>query len=216
MVRFSILIPAYNREKYVGETLDSVFSQTFTDYEVIVTDDGSTDQTVQVLESYGTRIKVIRQPKQGTEAARNAAAAQACGEYPVMLDSDDLLLPCALATYDRIIRTLDSPPLIIGSIKTFRDGQPIPSRPTGIEPDRGSKFSRLYVEGSANPPFQQPICHPEVEIRRDGWLWAHRLLSLSRRRRRFSAKSRDFRTVHYRPQAVHHCVSRMGDALLPQ
>lgn len=131
MVRFSVLIPAYNREKYIVQTIDSVLSQTFTDYEVIVADDGSTDQTVQLLESYGTRVKVIQQPKQGTEAARNAAAAQACGEYLVMLDSDDLLFPCALATYDRIIRTLDSPPLIIGSIKTFRDGGPIPTNPQG-------------------------------------------------------------------------------------
>jgi glycosyltransferase involved in cell wall biosynthesis len=133
-VRFSVLIPAYNREKYVRQTIDSVLSQTFTDYEVIVTDDGSTDQTLQVLESYGTRIKVIRQPKQGTEAARNAAAALACGEYLVMLDSDDLLLPCALATYDRIIRTFDSPPLILGCIKTFRDGQPVPINPQGSSP----------------------------------------------------------------------------------
>lgn len=131
MVRFSVLIPAYNREKYIGETLDSVFSQTFSDLEVIVADDGSTDRTLQVLESYGTRVKVIQQPKLGAEAARNATAALACGEYLVMLDSDDVLLPCALATYDRIIRTLNSPPLILGSIKTFRDGDPIPTNPEG-------------------------------------------------------------------------------------
>ena len=131
MVRFSVLIPAYNREKYIVQTLDSVFAQTFTDYEVIVTDDGSTDQTVPLLQAYGARVKIIRQPKLGTEAARNAAAAQACGEYLVMLDSDDVLFPSALATYDRIIRTLDSPPLVIGSIKTFRDGDPIPTNPEG-------------------------------------------------------------------------------------
>lgn len=130
-VRFSVLIPAYNREKYVGETIDSVLSQTFPDYEVIVTDDGSTDQTLKVLESYGSRIKVVRQSKQGTESARNAAAAIACGEYLAMLDSDDLLPPWALETYDRIIRNCDSPPLILGSIKTFRDGQPIPTNPHG-------------------------------------------------------------------------------------
>jgi glycosyltransferase involved in cell wall biosynthesis len=130
-VRFSVLIPAYNREKYVRQTIDSVLSQTFTDYEVIVIDDGSKDQTLQVLESYGTRIKVIRQPNRGAEAARNNAAALACGEYLAMLDSDDLLLPCALATYDRIIRTFDSPPLILAFIKPFRDGQSIPTNPQG-------------------------------------------------------------------------------------
>jgi glycosyltransferase involved in cell wall biosynthesis len=125
-VRFSVLMPAYNREKYVGQAVDSVLSQDFTDYELFVIDDGSTDKTLQILESYGTRIKVLRQTNQGPEVARNKAAAQAQGEYLVLLDSDDLLLPCALATYDRIIQTFDSPPLIIGSMTDFQDGESIP------------------------------------------------------------------------------------------
>ena len=130
-VQFSVLISAYNKAESIRRAIDSVLAQTFTNYEVIVVDDGSTDQTLQVLESYGTRIKVIRQLRRGPEAARNDAAALACGEYLAMLDSDDLLFPCALATYDRIVRTFDSPALILGAIKTFRDGQPIPSDPQG-------------------------------------------------------------------------------------
>jgi len=125
-VRFSVLMPAYNREKYVGQAVDSVLSQDFTDFELFVIDDGSTDKTLQVLESYGTRIKVLRQTNQGPEVARNKAAALAQGEYLVLLDSDDLLLPCALAAYDRIIQTFDSPPLIIGAMTDFRDGESIP------------------------------------------------------------------------------------------
>lgn len=124
-VRFSILIPTYNAEKYLRQTIDSVFSQTFTDYEVIVVDDGSTDQTLQVLESYGTRIRVIQQSNQGAEAARNKAAALAHGEYLAMLDHDDLFLPRALTTYDQIIRNFDSPPLIIGCMLYFRDEQSV-------------------------------------------------------------------------------------------
>lgn len=123
--KFSVLMPAYNREKYVGQAIDSVLSQTFTDYELFVIDDGSTDKTLQVLESYGTRIRVLRQSNQGPEVARNSAAALAQGEYLVLLDSDDLLMPCAMATYDRIIRTFDSPPLIIGAMTNFQDGQSI-------------------------------------------------------------------------------------------
>jgi glycosyltransferase involved in cell wall biosynthesis len=124
-VRFSILTPVFNRERYVREAIDSILSQAFTDYEVFVIDDGSTDQTPQRLESYGTRIKVIRQANRGAEVARNTAAAAAQGEYLALLDSDDLFLPGALATYDRVIRRFDSPPLIIGSMLHFRDGQPI-------------------------------------------------------------------------------------------
>lgn len=128
-VRFSVLISVYNKAEYIREAIDSVLAQTFTDYEVIVVDDGSTDDTPQVLASYGSRIRLIRQSRRGPEAARNDAAALACGEYLAMLDSDDRLLPYALATYDRVIRTLDSPPLILGCIKTFRDGQSVPANP---------------------------------------------------------------------------------------
>jgi glycosyltransferase involved in cell wall biosynthesis len=153
--RFSILMPAYNREKYVGRAIDSVLSQDFTDYELFVIDDGSTDRTLQVLESYGTRIKVLRQANQGPEVARNKAAAVARGEYLVLLDSDDLFLPCALATYDQVIRALDSPPLIIGAMTNFQDGQSIPvasQEPLATKvlkyPDYLSKDVRLGLSSS--------------------------------------------------------------------
>jgi glycosyltransferase involved in cell wall biosynthesis len=126
-VRFSILIPAYNRERYVGDAVDSVLSQTFNDFEVFVIDDGSTDKTAQIVESYGDRVRLLRQANEGPEVARNKAAAAAEGEYLVLLDSDDLLLPRALETYDRIIRNFDFPSLIIGSMTYFQDGQPMPS-----------------------------------------------------------------------------------------
>ena len=118
-VRFSVLIPAYNREKYVTEAVDSVLSQTFRDFEVLAVDDGSTDNTLQVLESYGSRIRVLRQSNQGPEVARNTAAKVARGEYLVLLDSDDLMLPHALMSYERIIRSFDSPPVIIGAMTEF-------------------------------------------------------------------------------------------------
>ncbi len=122
--RFSVLIPTYNREEYLRQAIDSVLAQTFTDYEIFVIDDGSTDRTPELLRSYGNRIRALRQPNQGPEAARNCAAAQASGEYLAFLDSDDLLMPCALEVYDRIIRTLDAPPLVIGSMFYFADPQP--------------------------------------------------------------------------------------------
>ncbi len=115
-VRFSVLIPVFNREDYVRQTIDSVLSQTFSNYEVFAIDDGSTDGSLAILESYGAKIKIIRQKNQGPEVARNNAAAQARGEYLAMLDHDDVLLPSALATYDQIIRQCDSPPLIIGKM----------------------------------------------------------------------------------------------------
>ncbi len=124
--RFSILMPVYNREKYIRQAIDSVLTQTFANFELIAVDDGSTDGSVEALKSYGCRIRLIQQRNQGPEVARNAGLAVAKGEYLVLLDSDDFLFPFALDTYDRIIRTLDSPPVIVGSDIYYRDGQPLP------------------------------------------------------------------------------------------
>src|ERR1700704_1336158 len=108
-VRFSVLIPVYNRENYVREAVDSVLNQTFSDFELLAVDDGSTDRSAEVLESYGNKLRLIQQRNQGPEIARNASAALAQGEYLVYLDSDDLFLPFALETFDKVIRQLDSP-----------------------------------------------------------------------------------------------------------
>lgn len=125
--RFSVLIPAYNRGDCVRETIDSVLAQSFTGYELIVINDGSSDRTQDVLDSYGERIKAIQQGHQGPEVARNRGASQAGGEYLALLDSDDLFLPWTLATYEKIIRAFDSPPLIIGSMAYFASGEAIPA-----------------------------------------------------------------------------------------
>jgi glycosyltransferase involved in cell wall biosynthesis len=119
--RFSILMPAYNREKYVGQAIDSVLAQTFKDYELFAIDDGSSDLTAAVLVSYGTRIKLLQQPNQGPEVARNKAAALAQGEYLVFLDSDDFFFPFALETFDQVIKNFDSPPLVLGSLARYEE-----------------------------------------------------------------------------------------------
>ena len=103
-MRFSVLIPVYNGERYLAQTLDSVLAQTFTDFEVLVVDDGSDDRTLEILESYGSRIRTFRVPHGGPELARNRALAYTCGEYLAFLDADDLFYPHTLATYDALIR----------------------------------------------------------------------------------------------------------------
>ncbi len=160
--RFSVLIPAYNSEKYIRQTIDSVFAQTFMGYEVIVADDGSTDRTSQILESYGTRIKVIRLSNRGAEAARNEAAARAHGEYLVMLDSDDLLLPRALAIYDRIIRTFDAPPLIVGGMLYFQDGQ-------SIQAQAASSVEVLKFQDYPSKDVSIPLSNSRIVIRKSAF-----------------------------------------------
>ncbi len=86
----SVVVPTYDGEAFVRETLDSVLAQDYAPLEVIVCDDGSRDGTIPILESYGSRIKVVRQKNLGVAAARNRAAEEARGELIAFLDHDDV------------------------------------------------------------------------------------------------------------------------------
>jgi glycosyltransferase involved in cell wall biosynthesis len=89
----SVIIPCYNRAHCVNEAIDSVLSQSFQDFEIIVVDDGSTDSTIEVLKGYGDRLIVIRQENCGVSAARNTGIRSAQGEWIALLDSDDTWEP---------------------------------------------------------------------------------------------------------------------------
>ena len=90
--RISVIIPAYNSEKYIGKSIESVQTQLFQNWELIVVDDGSKDNTFNVAESYANRdnrIRVIHQENAGPGIARNTGIAAANGDYIVFIDSDD-------------------------------------------------------------------------------------------------------------------------------
>ncbi len=93
----SLVIATFNHARFLGEALDSALAQTLEGVEVVVVDDGSTDDTPAVLASYAGRIQVIRQPNRGLAAARNAGLAAARGTYVGFLDADDVLMPTKLA-----------------------------------------------------------------------------------------------------------------------
>jgi glycosyltransferase involved in cell wall biosynthesis len=93
MPKVSIIIPTYNREKYLPLALDSILNQTFKDYEIIVIDDGSTDNTRQAIKPYEEKIQYLYQDNAGVSAARNAGIRQAKGEWLAFLDSDDEWVP---------------------------------------------------------------------------------------------------------------------------
>src|SRR5262249_27723626 len=88
--KVSVIIPAYNTEKFLAETIRNVLDQTYGDYEVIVVDDGSSDGTLGVARSFEPRIKVLAQPNGGPASARNLAIRNSRGDYIAFLDSDDL------------------------------------------------------------------------------------------------------------------------------
>jgi glycosyltransferase involved in cell wall biosynthesis len=93
----SVIIPTYNRAHSVNKAIDSVLAQSFKDFEIVVVDDGSVDNTAAVLAKFGDRITVIRQQNSGVSAARNAGIRAACGKWIAFLDSDDIWFPGKLA-----------------------------------------------------------------------------------------------------------------------
>ncbi len=89
MAFFTIIIPTYNRKKQLPRAVDSVLCQSFSDYELIVVDDGSTDGTESLFQSQGSNIKYIWQKNSGVSAARNRGIEESTGEHIAFLDSDD-------------------------------------------------------------------------------------------------------------------------------
>lgn len=91
---FSVVIPAYNVQNYIKQTLESVFNQTFTDFEIIVVNDGSTDRTLEVLKGINDpRLRIINQDNGGECRARNRGMSEAAGRYLAFLDADDVWIP---------------------------------------------------------------------------------------------------------------------------
>ncbi|MDE3242950.1 MAG: glycosyltransferase family 2 protein [Nitrospirota bacterium] len=89
MPKVSVIVPVYNGERYLREALDSVFAQTFRDYEVICVDDGSTDNSLALIGEYGEQVKVVRQANAGGCAARNMGVQRSGAPYIAFLDQDD-------------------------------------------------------------------------------------------------------------------------------
>ena len=120
---FSVVIPVHNRAGLIKTTLQSVFAQTDTNYEIICVDDGSTDDSLEVLKSYGDRIAVVEQANAGPGAARNNGIHHATGEYVAFLDSDDLWFPWTLGTYREAIEKLGKPAVLCSQMFYLEDDE---------------------------------------------------------------------------------------------
>jgi len=103
---FSVIMPAYNSQDYVAEAIESVLAQDLPHWELLIVDDGSTDDTLAIATLYAKedeRIRVFTQGNAGTAAARNRALEHATAPWALMLDSDDMILPHCMSTYARFI-----------------------------------------------------------------------------------------------------------------
>jgi glycosyltransferase involved in cell wall biosynthesis len=109
----SIVIPSYNRSKYIAATLNSILKQSFRDFEVIFVDDGSTDNTKEILDYYcqkDYRIKYLHQPNSERAVARSYGMGLALGDYVALVDSDDIWYPKKL---EKQVEILENNPDVI-------------------------------------------------------------------------------------------------------
>ena len=104
----SVIIPTFNRAKVIAETIDSVLAQTYRDIEIIIVDDGSTDDTAKELSIYGDRIRIVYQENAGTSAARNRGIEVSNAKIIAFQDSDDLWKPTKLERQVSLLSKLDS------------------------------------------------------------------------------------------------------------
>jgi glycosyltransferase involved in cell wall biosynthesis len=150
--KVSVIMAAYNAEKYIRDAIDSILAQTFGNFEFLIVNDGSTDSTKDILEQYhDPRMRVIHQSNQGCVSARHLAISHAKGEYLAIMDADDIALP------DRLKKTvafLDEHPKIVLVGSAFIDKSENTGLETVIKPqteDHGLRRSLLRYD-----PFKDP------------------------------------------------------------
>ncbi|MFQ5732865.1 MAG: glycosyltransferase family 2 protein [Planctomycetaceae bacterium] len=128
--RFSIIIPTYNYGRYVGRAIASALSQSGGNFETLVVDDGSTDDTPQVVQSFGQRVHYRRHENRGAAATRNRGADLADGDWLLFLDADDRLLPGALDRFRHAVREHPAARMIFGHhVSVSEDGRRRESTP---------------------------------------------------------------------------------------
>ncbi len=127
MVKISVLIPVYNVSQFLEESIGSLLNQSFEDIELICVNDGSKDNSLEILNDFAkkdSRVKVIDKPNGGCGSARNRALEEATGEFFYFFDPDDYILPNA---FEELIKNIESngSDLVLFKIATFMDGEPI-------------------------------------------------------------------------------------------
>ena len=120
--KISVIVPAYNVEKYLDECVQSVLSQDYGNFELVLVDDGSTDSTPAICDKYAaqdSRVRVVHQANGGRSEARNGALRVVTGDYVANLDGDDTYLPQALSNISQKIVQCHFPDLVLGRFSAY-------------------------------------------------------------------------------------------------
>ena len=189
MIKFSVIIPLYNKAPYVRKALDSVFAQTYKDFELIIVDDGSTDNSLEVVKEFvghiddrwiDDRLTVISQTNSGVAAARNRGVKESKGEYVCFLDAEDWGEANCLEERDRLIMEYPDAGLYATNYVYYKPGK------THVALDLGRgymNYPKSYLHGEM-PVWTGASCMPRmvfdemggfpvgIKIGEDFLLWA--------------------------------------------
>ena len=193
-MKFSIIIPLYNKAPYIDKALDSVFAQTYTDYELIVVDDGSTDESARIAEEYIREVKglkkgeddnrasrlsplafrLVKQPNAGVSAARNNGVSVSTGTYIAFLDADDWWEPTFLERMAQLIEEYPEAGLYASNYIYYKPGK---TRVAVNNIETGYfNYPKAYYEGSAMPVTSISVVIPrDVYNEMGGFPWGIKL-----------------------------------------
>lgn len=178
MPKVSVIIPTYNRANYICEAIDSVLNQTFQDFEIIVVDDGSTDNTREVLEQYNKRIKYFYKTNGGEASARNLGVERSNGEYIAFLDSDDLWLPDKLKKQMTVFEKNSDIGLVYAQVYSIDKnghltGQIKPAKPARNLNDLldGHRISMMTVVVKKTDLLKAGLFDKEIKVAVDTDMW---------------------------------------------
>ncbi|MFC1510445.1 glycosyltransferase family 2 protein [Candidatus Omnitrophota bacterium] len=149
-IKVSILVPSYNGAKYLPDALNSALKQTYQDFEILIMDDGSTDNTKEVLapflEAHSDKIRYFYQENQGLACARNAAISHAQGEYLALLDADDIWLPQRLEKTVAVIEADPQVGLVHANITRISlEGKELDTPKRDVSVLSGSIFEHIFL-----------------------------------------------------------------------
>jgi glycosyltransferase involved in cell wall biosynthesis len=167
MPKVSVIIPAYNSMTYLPKTLESVLRQTFTDFEVLIINDGSSDNIVEwALQIADPRVRLISQPNQGVSVARNIGITHAQGEYIAFLDADDLWQPTKL---EKQVRCLEDDPAagLVYTWTAFIDESDQPTGVSIVSHAEGNVWKQIVVRdmiSTGSSPMTRRECIASVGV----------------------------------------------------
>lgn len=165
MPLFTVVIPLYNKEKFIAETLSSVLAQTFTAYEILIIDDASTDASAAIAQKFiDNRIRIIKHPKnKGLSAARNTGVHHAKSKFIAFLDSDDLWKPFFLEKMQSLIQQFPEAGLFAAAYEEVYDGISLEvDKNVDAEPGEMFVISDFFTANAHQPIF----CYSSVVINR--------------------------------------------------